>query len=299
MAGTGTRRAPKSRSTRRYAAAAGVGIALPVAGGIAATAAHAYTVEKGDTLSEIAEDNGFGPDWQRLYEANKEAVGDNPHLILPGQELDLGDGKAASKPAEADQTAAKTEQKQQRYVEHTVGAGETLAKIAAKYDVPGGWQRVYVDNEKAIGDNPAALKVGTELRVDTEGGKVDKSIDPNGSSASEGSGGSGGATEASQASVPTTESGIQAAAREIVPADQFTCFSSIVERESGWDHTATNPSSGAYGLMQALPGDKMASAGADWRTNPVTQIKWGLDYMNDRYGSPCGAWDFWQANNWY
>ncbi|WBB60498.1 LysM peptidoglycan-binding domain-containing protein [Streptomyces sp. WMMC500] len=297
MAGTGTRRAPKSRSTRRYAAAAGVGIALPVVGSLAATAAHAYTVEKGDTLSEIAEDNGFGADWQRLYEANKAAVGDNPHLILPGQELDL-DGKkqAESKPTDAEQSAATTEKKQQRYVGHTVAAGETLSKIAAKYDVPGGWQRVYVDNKKAIGDNPAALKVGTELRVDTEGGKVSEAVDPNGASSS---GSSGGATEASQASVPTTESGIQAAAREIVPADQFTCFSNIVERESGWDHTATNPSSGAYGLMQALPGDKMASAGADWRTNPVTQLKWGLDYMNERYGSPCGAWEFWQANNWY
>ncbi|MER7583445.1 transglycosylase SLT domain-containing protein, partial [Kitasatospora sp. NPDC097691] len=80
---------------------------------------------------------------------------------------------------------------------------------------------------------------------------------------------------------------------------QFQCFSQIVKRESGWDYTATNKSSGAYGLVQALPGSKMASAGADWRTNPSTQIKWGLDYMNSRYGSPCGAWSFWQAHSWY
>ena len=60
-----------------------------------------------------------------------------------------------------------------------------------------------------------------------------------------------------------------------------------------------NPSSGAYGLVQALPGSKMSSAGADWQTNPATQIKWGLNYMDSRYGSPCGAWAFWQANNWY
>ncbi|WP_101386171.1 transglycosylase SLT domain-containing protein [Streptomyces sp. TLI_146] len=80
---------------------------------------------------------------------------------------------------------------------------------------------------------------------------------------------------------------------------QFAAFSNIVSHESGWDHTATNSSSGAYGLVQALPASKMASAGADWKTNPATQIKWGLDYMNDRYGSPVGAWNFWQAHHWY
>ncbi|EST39026.1 hypothetical protein N566_04295 [Streptomycetaceae bacterium MP113-05] len=92
---------------------------------------------------------------------------------------------------------------------------------------------------------------------------------------------------------------VQAMARQIVGAGQYQCFSNIVDHESGWNYTATNPSSGAYGLVQALPASKMSSAGADWRTNPGTQIKWGLNYMNDRYGSPCGAWDFWQANNYY
>jgi hypothetical protein len=93
---------------------------------------------------------------------------------------------------------------------------------------------------------------------------------------------------------------VQAMARQMMPADQFGCFSNIVERESGWNYQATNASSGAYGLMQALPGSKMVSAGADWQTNPATQIKWGLSYMNSaRYGSPCAAWSFWQANNWY
>ncbi|ARX86149.1 aggregation-promoting factor C-terminal-like domain-containing protein [Streptomyces alboflavus] len=92
---------------------------------------------------------------------------------------------------------------------------------------------------------------------------------------------------------------VQAMARQMVPAGQFQCFSNIVNHESTWNYKATNASSGAYGLVQALPASKMSSAGADWRTNPATQIKWGLNYMNDRYGSPCGAWDFWQNNNWY
>lgn len=92
---------------------------------------------------------------------------------------------------------------------------------------------------------------------------------------------------------------VQAMARQMIPADQFQCFSNIVQRESTWNYRAQNPSSGAYGLVQALPGSKMASAGADWQTNPATQIKWGLNYMDSRYGSPCGAWSFWQANHWY
>ncbi|MEU8630326.1 transglycosylase SLT domain-containing protein [Streptomyces sp. NPDC048669] len=92
---------------------------------------------------------------------------------------------------------------------------------------------------------------------------------------------------------------IQALARQIVPADQFQCFSNIVDHESTWNYRATNPSSGAYGLVQAYPGSKMASAGADWQTNPATQIKWGLSYMNGRYGSPCGAWSFWLEHQSY
>ncbi|MGW4568044.1 aggregation-promoting factor C-terminal-like domain-containing protein [Streptomyces sp. NPDC004561] len=92
---------------------------------------------------------------------------------------------------------------------------------------------------------------------------------------------------------------IQAMASQMVGAGQFQCFSNIVDHESSWNYQATNASSGAYGLFQALPAGKYASAGADWQTNPATQIKWGLNYMNSRYGSPCQAWSFWQANHWY
>jgi hypothetical protein len=102
---------------------------------------------------------------------------------------------------------------------------------------------------------------------------------------------------AQKSSYSTSE--IKAMARQIVGSGQYQCFSNIIERESGWNYKASNPSSGAYGLPQALPGTKMASAGSDWRTNPATQIKWGLKYMNERYGSPCEAWSFWQANNHY
>jgi hypothetical protein len=95
-------------------------------------------------------------------------------------------------------------------------------------------------------------------------------------------------------------SSAQAVAHRMIPdAAQFRAFSKIVEHESGWNPSATNSASGAYGLVQALPGSKMSAAGSDWKTNPATQIKWGLDYMNSRYGSPAAAWNFWQAHNWY
>jgi hypothetical protein len=82
-------------------------------------------------------------------------------------------------------------------------------------------------------------------------------------------------------------------------SDQFSCLDDLYEHESGWNPTANNSYSGAYGIPQALPGDKMAAYGSDWQTNPETQLEWGLAYIQDRYGSPCGAWSFWTSNNWY
>ncbi|MCR2825548.1 lytic transglycosylase domain-containing protein [Microbacterium sp. zg.Y909] len=81
--------------------------------------------------------------------------------------------------------------------------------------------------------------------------------------------------------------------------DQFGCLVSLWNKESGWNYQAHNRSSGAFGIPQALPGSKMASAGADWQTNPATQIAWGLGYISGRYGSPCGAWGHSQSVGWY
>ncbi len=80
---------------------------------------------------------------------------------------------------------------------------------------------------------------------------------------------------------------------------QYSCLVKLWERESNWRVNAHNSSSGAYGIPQALPGTKMASAGADWRTNPETQIKWGLGYISGRYGTPCGALAHSDEYNWY
>jgi hypothetical protein len=82
---------------------------------------------------------------------------------------------------------------------------------------------------------------------------------------------------------------------------QYNCLVNLWTGESGWRYTAENPSSGAYGIPQSLPGSKMAQMGGDWRTNPLTQIKWGLWYINASYGNPCNAWSTWQARSphWY
>jgi hypothetical protein len=82
-------------------------------------------------------------------------------------------------------------------------------------------------------------------------------------------------------------------------AGQFSCLDALWQQESGWNLYAENPSSGAYGIPQALPGAKMASAGSDWQTDAATQIRWGLGYIQGSYGSPCAAWGHEEAFGWY
>ncbi|GAA4506372.1 transglycosylase SLT domain-containing protein [Nonomuraea sp. NPDC049486] len=118
----------------------------------------------------------------------------------------------------------------------------------------------------------------------------------------------GGATAAqaqsSQTSATSTSSKNKSMAKKMVnkrgwAATQFRCLVKLWERESGWNHRAGNRYSGAYGIPQALPAGKMASHGSDWRTNPRTQIAWGLSYIKKRYGTPCRAWGHFQSHHWY
>ncbi|WP_433240176.1 transglycosylase SLT domain-containing protein [Streptosporangium sp. CA-135522] len=111
-------------------------------------------------------------------------------------------------------------------------------------------------------------------------------------------------TTATAAHASSARQGNKAIAAPMVSArgwtkSQFGCLSLLWTRESNWNHRAHNRYSGAYGIPQALPGGKMASAGRDWRTNPRTQIKWGLSYIKTRYGSPCGAWAHFRSRGWY
>lgn len=118
----------------------------------------------------------------------------------------------------------------------------------------------------------------------------------------------GGSTAAASISLPRAAApnpgSAQAVARDMVYArgwgdDQYACLYNLWQRESNWNVYAQNRSSGAYGIPQALPGSKMASAGADWQTNAATQISWGLGYIAGRYGTPCGAWGHSQSVGWY
>lgn len=93
--------------------------------------------------------------------------------------------------------------------------------------------------------------------------------------------------------------GRQLAAARGWTGGQWTWLDRLWLRESRWNTRAENPSSGAYGIPQALPGSKMSSVARDWRTNPITQIRWGLGYIKGRYGSPCGAWAHSESHGWY
>lgn len=112
------------------------------------------------------------------------------------------------------------------------------------------------------------------------------------------------AAAAAALAAANTPDGAKATARQLASSrygwgeDQFSCLESLWTKESNWNYQAYNPS-GATGIPQALPGGKMASAGADWQTNASTQIAWGLGYIADVYGTPCGAWSHSQATDWY
>lgn len=89
-------------------------------------------------------------------------------------------------------------------------------------------------------------------------------------------------------------------AKDKLGSKQYECINNIFKRESGWNPLKYNKAgSGAYGIPQALPGSKMSKFGKDWKTNPITQVKWGINYVNKRYGSACEAWSFWKRNRWY
>jgi hypothetical protein len=138
---------------------------------------------------------------------------------------------------------------------------------------------------------------GTSLSSDPGSNSGDS-----GSNGSNGSTGStdGGSTQVSSVSAKTAMAlGEKMAAARGWSGQQWTCLQKLWVKESGWNAAAKNPSSGAFGIPQSLPADKMASAGSDWATNPATQIKWGLDYIAGRYGNPCGAWSHEVSNNWY
>ena len=124
------------------------------------------------------------------------------------------------------------------------------------------------------------------------------------SSGSSDSSSSSGSSGSPASSGDNSVAGAKATARAMVDSrgwgsEQFSCLVKLWNKESGWNYRAYNSSSGAYGIPQALPGSKMASAGSDWKNSAATQIRWGLGYIDGRYGNPCGAWEHSQSTGWY
>ena len=132
-----------------------------------------------------------------------------------------------------------------------------------------------------------------------------KAVAPSTGSSGGGSSSGGGGSSSAAPSAGTPDPGsAKAIAYQMLQQrgmgdDQYNCLVSLWNRESGWNVHASNASSGAYGIPQALPGNKMASSGPDWQNNAETQINWGLGYISGRYGTPCGAWGHSQASGWY
>ncbi len=148
-------------------------------------------------------------------------------------------------------------------------------------------------------DNTAAITAATDRRVVSRSADRRREADP--VKVSKLSATSGPATTSS---VEISDGDPRGIAKVLMGqfgfgADQFGCLDSLWTRESNWNPAAHNASSGAHGIPQALPGSKMASAGPNWSSDPATQIKWGLGYIQDRYGSPCGAWAHSESHGWY
>ena len=180
------------------------------------------------------------------------------------------------------QTAGRAGQRQVTSAVTTVGGVEVARAVVTEMVVS-----EPVGHVVRLGTRPAPVVAAPAAPAPSSGG---------------GSAPSGGSAPAAPISVdPGSAQGI---ARELAAArgwgdDEFSCLVQLWTKESGWRVNAENRSSGAYGIPQALPGSKMASVGDDWRTNPATQITWGLNYIGGRYGTPCGAWSSFLGKGWY
>jgi uncharacterized protein YabE (DUF348 family) len=175
------------------------------------------------------------------------------------------------------QTVGRAGQRQVTYSSDTVGGAEVARSVLTETVLAAPVDQVVLLGTKSPEPEPAPAEAATEP-------------------------GSGSPAPAPR--VDVTPGSAQAIARDMLAErgwgeDQFGCLVQLWNHESGWRVDAANRSSGAYGIPQALPGSKMASVADDWRTNPATQITWGLGYVAGRYGTPCGAWSSFQAKGWY
>ncbi|MET4159468.1 transglycosylase SLT domain-containing protein [Agromyces sp. PvR057] len=241
------------------------------------TAALALAAER-DSRQGLAVDHGAVLDAR----ADKQA---KDTLTVAGQALAAAQGKA-------DASALAT----------TVAALDSYERLSPSkvFELVGTTQKQTAEVTMAVAEadrvaaEKAAAEAAAKAAAEAAAREAAAAKTPSGSSSG------GGATP----SAPSNPSEAQAIARDMMASrygwgdDQFGCLVALWNRESGWNVYASNPS-GAYGIPQALPGSKMSSAGADWATNPATQISWGLGYIAGRYGSACGAWNTSESQGWY
>lgn len=171
----------------------------------------------------------------------------------------------------------------------------------------------YAQDDGLVSENPLAQGIGEVTGAGDAVQRDDLLVEsptptptptPTATSTASSSSSSAASTYVLPAAAAPNPGSAQAIAREMVLArgwgdDQYQCLYLLWQRESNWNVYAQNASSGAYGIPQSLPGSKMATAGADWQTNPATQITWGLGYIAGRYGTPCGAWAHSESVGWY
>lgn len=205
----------------------------------------------------------------------------------------------ASLAAAAEATAATAKSAQQR-ADSAVASTEShsdelYAQLAALRDSTAETQRRY-EVGKAVAAQAAAQRAAARAAAEAAARRAASSSAPSSGGGTPSSPAPAGNAYPSTDGVPVDPAGAQAYARSALGSygwgdDQFGCLVSLWTQESGWRANALNPSSGAYGIPQALPASKLAAAGADWRTNARTQVNWGLAYIKSSYGTPCGAWD--------
>ena len=187
----------------------------------------------------------------------------------------------------------------QSYVaQDSTHGGDAAAADGASESITSARSDVSVELEPEPEPEPAPVQEDTTTTTDTSASEDTSSADTGSTSTESSSGGASADYVAPSAGSVKDTAASMAASQYGWGSDQFACLDSLWAKESGWNPTAANPS-GAYGIPQALPGNKMATAGADWATNPATQIAWGLSYISSVYDTPCAAWRHSQAKNWY
>jgi len=206
--------------------------------------------------------------------------------------------------------SAQPAQPTQLVVQSDVAEMQLLKERQAEHAAARAYQRQAegeAASKAATDARTAAGKARTAEKKAIEKAEAEKAAKEKEAASSGGSGSGSGSTTTSVGPIPDScdeYSGNRATGCALMikagfGIDQFPCLDKLWKKESGWNEEAENPSSGAYGIPQALPGSKMGTVASDWRTNPATQIKWGLGYIEGRYDTPCGAWSHSQSTGWY